>query len=470
MIEWFRDFLVLGLENNASEWYIPLDATAYCRIEGKITNTDLQINHEAFEALMQDMLPKKQLEKLAKDEGMDFINENFLFYDENNTRFLGNLQRQRGQLAFVVRKPTRDASVLFEILKYAVEHNASDLHIREGKYMRLRIDSRLVDTDFMTDSYFFKQALDDILPPGRLPVYEATGDLDFAWEEEGIGRFRVNLHRQRGKSAFTFRHVKSKAPTVKEVNLPESLKSIVMARNGIIFISGTTGSGKSTTMAAMLDHLNNSDERHIITIEDPIEYTFQDNRCFFEQREVGLDAESFDSALIHALRQDPDIIMVGEMRNRKTFETALTAAETGHMVITTLHTKSAAQSISRILEMFPLEERDSVRKSLSECLRAIICQRLAPRATGKGVVPVNEILVNTPIVRKLIFDNKIDRLPQAIEGGAEDNMMSFNKCLLNLVNNGDITEETAFQFSDNAQALKMNLKGIFLSEDSGIIQ
>ena len=470
MIEWFRDFLVLGQENNASEWYIPLDNVAFLRIDGKTVKTDLHIDNEIFIALLQDMLPKKQLEKLEKDEGIDFINENFLFYDNNQTRFLGNLQRQRGQMAFVVRKPTRDASVFFDILKYAVEHNASDLHVREGKYMRLRIDSRLVDTDFMTDSYFFEQALHDIIPAGRLPIYESTGDLDFAWEEEGIGRFRVNLHRQRGKSAFTFRHVKSKAPTVKEVNLPESLKSIIMARNGIIFISGTTGSGKSTTMAAMLDHLNNTEERHIITIEDPIEYTFQDNRCFFEQREVGLDAESFDSALIHALRQDPDVIMVGEMRNRKTFETALTAAETGHMVVTTLHTKSAAQSISRILEMFPLEERDSVRKSLSECLRAIICQRLAPRATGKGVVPVNEILINTPIVRKLIFDNKIDRRPQAIEGGAEDNMMSFNKCLLNLVNNGDITEETAFQFSDNAQALKMNLKGIFLSEDSGIIQ
>ncbi len=470
MIEWFKDFLVLGQENNASEWYIPLDSVAFLRIDGKTVKTDLHIDNDIFVSLLQDMLPKKQLEKLEKDEGTDFINENFLFYDENNARFLGNLQRQRGQMAFVVRKPTRDASVFFDILKYAVEHNSSDLHVREGKYMRLRIDSKLVETEFLTDSYFFEQALHDILPPGRLPIYEETGDLDFAWEEEGIGRFRVNLHRQRGKSAFTFRHVKSKAPTVKEVGLPEVLKSIIMARNGIIFISGTTGSGKSTTMAAMLDHLNNTDERHIITIEDPIEYTFQDNRCFFEQREVGLDAESFDSALIHALRQDPDVIMVGEMRNRKTFETALTAAETGHMVITTLHTKSAAQSISRILEMFPLEERDSVRKSLSECLRAIICQRLAPRATGKGVVPVNEILINTPIVRKLIYDNKIDRLPQAIEGGGEDNMMSFNKCLLNLVNNGDITEETAFLFSDNAQALKMNLKGIFLSEDGGIIQ
>ncbi|MBO4345143.1 MAG: PilT/PilU family type 4a pilus ATPase [Victivallales bacterium] len=470
MLDWFRDFIVQGLEHNASEWFIPLNEMAYCRIEGRTAKTDLQIDNDVFVSLLQDMLPKKQLDKLADDDGSDFINENFLFYDETHGRFLGNLQRQRGQMAFVVRKPTRDASVFFDYLKYAVEHDASDLHVREGKYIRLRIDSKLVDTEFLTDSYFFKQAIQDILPEGRLPIYEETGDLDFAWEEEGIGRFRVNLHRQRGKAAFTFRHVKSKAPTVKEVNLPEVLKSIIMARNGIIFISGTTGCGKSTTMAAMLDHLNNSDEKHIITIEDPIEYTFQDNRCFFEQREVGLDAESFDSALIHALRQDPDVIMVGEMRNRKTFETALTAAETGHMVITTLHTKSAAQSITRILEMFPLEERDSVRKSLSECLRAIICQRLAPRATGKGVVPVNEILINTPIVRKLIFDDKIDKLPQAIEGGVEDNMMSFNKCLLNLVNNGDITEETAFQFSDNAQALKMNLKGIFLSEDSGIIQ
>ena len=220
----------------------------------------------------------------------------------------------------------------------------------------------------------------------------------------------------------------------------------------------------------MLDHVNNTAEEHIITIEDPIEYTFQDNLSFFEQREVGLDAESFDSALIHALRQDPDIIMVGEMRNRSTFETALTAAETGHMVISTLHTKNAPQSITRILDMFPLEERDTVRKNISECLRAIICQRLAPKATGKGVVPVTEILINTPIVRKLIFDNKIDKLPQAIEGGAEENMMSFNKCLLNLVNAGEITEETAFNFSDNPQALKMNLKGIFLNESGGIIQ
>ena len=470
MNELFKSVLDYGLQQEASEWHFPLDSPAYLRIKGASVNTDAVFDNDNFVALMQEMLPEKQFNKLVNDDdGSDFINENFLFYGEDGSRFLGNLQRQRQVLSFVVRRPVRPASVLFDILKYAVENRASDLHIREDKYVRLRIDSKLVDTDFMTDSVFFETAIKEILPAGKRGDYDERGDFDFAWEEEGIGRFRVNLHRQRGKHAFTFRHVKSKAPTVKEVGLPDILKTIMSARNGIIFITGTTGSGKSTTMAAMLDYVNNSREDHIITIEDPIEYTFQDNLCFFEQREVGLDAVSFDSALIHALRQDPDIIMVGELRNRTTFETALTAAETGHMVISTLHTKSAPQSLTRILDMYPIEERDAVRKGLSETLRAIICQRLAPKAGGKGVVPILEILINTPIVRKLIFDNKIDKLPQAISAGSEEGMMSFNKCLLEHVNNGDITEETAFKFSDNPQELKMNLKGIFLSDGGGII-
>jgi twitching motility protein PilT len=361
------------------------------------------------------------------------------------------------------------SSVLHDLLLTAVENNASDLHIREGKTVLLRIDSNLVEADFTTDTEFFDQCLEEIVPPGHIDKFLKTGDLDFAWEEADVGRFRVNLHKQRGLRGLTLRYVKGKAPTVEEVNLPPVLKKIAEARAGVIFIAGTTGSGKSTTMAAMLDHINSTMRRHIITIEDPIEYTFTDKKSFFEQREVGLDAESFDSALIHALRQDPDIIVIGEMRNRKTFETAMAAAETGHLVISTLHTKDAPQSITRILDMFPMEERDAVRKTISGILQAVICQRLAPRAIGKGVVPVNEILINTPIVRKLIFDDNLDKLSQAIENGAEDNMMSFNSCLLNLVNEGTISEETALSLSDNPQGLKMNLKGIFLSS-GGIIQ
>ena len=470
MQDWYLGFLQAGAENRATEWILPLDKPAGLRIDGRLHDVDLTAGPDAFLALMQEILPHKQLKHFEDDDGNDFIEENFLFYVDGLERFLGTLQRQRGQLAFVARHPHRGPSVLFDILKWCVDHEASDMHVREGKFVRTRIHSQLEETDFFVDTELFKKSMTEILPEGRLKIFEEDGDLDFAWEEEGIGRFRVNLHRTRGIHAYTFRHVKSKAPTVKEIGMPDILKTIADSRNGIIFVTGTTGSGKSTTMAAMLDHINNSSDRHIITIEDPIEYTFQDNRCFFEQREVGLDVISFESALIHALRQDPDIIMVGEMRNRTTFETAMTAAATGHMVISTLHTKNAHQSLSRILDMFPMEERDNVRKDMSECLRAIICQRLAPRAGGNGVVPITEIMINTPIVRKLIFENKIDKLPQAIAGGEKEGMMSFNQCLLKLVNNGDITEEVAMQFSDNPQGLRMNLKGIFLSEDGSLVQ
>lgn len=471
MASCLHDLLAAYAENNASECRVRSEAPAVLRIGGEACEiAEFLPDQETFLAIAVELVGEKQVQKfIDNDEGMDFVNESVLLVEEDLGRFLVNLQRQRGQLELLVKRTKRDASVMFEMLKYAVDNGASDLHIREGKFVRLRQHARLVDTDFMTDTAFFEKSFEDIVPPGQLQTYKDTGDLDFAWEEEGVGRFRVNLHRQRGMSAYTMRHVKGKPPTVREVNLPEVIKSICEAHNGIIFISGTTGSGKSTTMAAMLDHINNTQEKHIITIENPIEYTFQDNLCFFEQRELGLDTVSFTAALKSALRQDPDIIMVGEMRDRDTFETALVAAETGHMVISTLHTKDAAQSITRILDMFPLEERDTVRKNMSSCLQAIICQRLAPRATGKGVVPVNEILINTPIVSKLIFDDKLDKVHQAIEGGDKDGMMSFNQCLLKLVNNGDITEETAMEFSDSPQQLKMGLKGIFLS-GAGIIQ
>ena len=466
-----HDLLVAYMENKASECQIYEGKPAVLRIEGASCEIpDFAPNDTKFLELAGNLLPDEQIKKLeSNDDGEDFILEDFLLEEDGVARFLVHIQRQRGQLALIVKKTRRDASVFFDILKYAVAQGASDLHVREGKFVRLRVHARLVETNIMTDSYFFEKSFEQIIPEGRFDIYKKEGDLDFAWEEEGVGRFRVNLHRQRGNSAYTFRYVKGRAPTIKEVNLPEILKKIASFRNGIIFVTGTTGSGKSTTMAAMLDYINNTSEQHVITIEDPIEYTFQDNRSFFEQREIGLDAASFDSALIHALRQDPDIIMVGEMRNRETFETALAAAETGHMVLTTLHTKDAAQSISRILDMFPLEERDSIRKSISECLQAIVCQRLAPRAIGQGVVPINEILINTSIVKKLIFDNQLEKVPQAIAGGEEEGMMSFNQCLLKLAKNGDITEETALKFSDTPQQLQMNLKGIFLSS-GGIIQ
>jgi twitching motility protein PilT len=330
------------------------------------------------------------------------------------------------------------------------------------------VDGKLVEVDFVTAREFLEGAVTEIADADDRETYRKTGDADFAFEEDGVGRFRANLHKQRGKMGMTFRFVKGKVPNIDELNLPGVLRKIAESNNGIVFVTGSTGSGKSTTLAGMVDHMNTSLSCHIITIEDPIEYTFKDGTCIIEQREVGLDAITFESALVHALRQDPDVIIIGEMRNTETFETALAASETGHLVLTTLHTKDAAQSINRILDMYPNEERDSIRNSLSTALRSIICQRLVPRATGKGVIPVTEILINTPIVRKLIQENRLAKLSTAIEGGEEDGMVSFNKCLLKLVNDGVITEETALEYSDNPQALKMNLKGIFLS-DGGII-
>ena len=359
-------------------------------------------------------------------------------------------------------------SSLHDVLATGVAEGASDWHIRENSNVALRVDGSLIEVDFVTSREFLERAVSEIISANDMEDYRKTGDADFAFEEDAVGRFRANLHRQRGKMGMTLRFVKGKVPNISELNLPGVLRTIAESNNGIVFVTGTTGSGKSTTLAGMIDHLNTKSSCHIITIEDPIEYTFKDGTSIIEQREVGLDSVSFSSALIHTLRQDPDVIVIGEMRNTETFETALAAAETGHLVMTTLHTRDAAQSINRILDMYPNEQRDSIRNALASSLRAIICQRLVTRATGKGVVPVTEILINTPIVRKLVGENRLTKLSNAIEGGEEDGMISFNKCLLKLVNDGVITEDAALAASDNPQALKMNLKGIFLS-DGGII-
>ena len=358
-------------------------------------------------------------------------------------------------------------SILHDLLATGVAENASDWHIRENHNVGLRIDGKLIEIDFCTTTDFLHEAIQQIAVPLQIETYEKTGDSDFAFEEENVGRFRANLHKQRGKMGLTLRYVKGETPVLADLGLPKVVQSIAENKNGIVFVTGTTGSGKSTTLAGMIGHMNSKLNRHIITVEDPIEYTFEDQNCIIEQREVGLDATSFTSALIHALRQDPDVIVVGEMRNRETFETALTAAETGHLVMTTLHTNNAAQSVTRILDMYPSEEQDSVRKSLSTSLRAIVCQRLVPKATGSGVVPAIEVLINTPIVSKLIYENRLDKLGSAITSGVQDGMISFNNCLLDLVNEGHISEESALAISDNPQALQMNLKGIFLSSESG---
>jgi twitching motility protein PilT len=220
-------------------------------------------------------------------------------------------------------------------------------------------------------------------------------------------------------------------------------------------------------MAAILQYINTYRQEHVITIEDPIEFEFADEQSVFEQREVGLDTDSFSGALKHALRQDPDIIMVGEMRDRISFEAALQAADTGHLVITTLHASNASQTITRILDMFEKNEQDAIREALASNLCAVVSQRLVPLASGSGRAPVNEIMINTPIVNKLIQEDRMEKLSSAIQAGQGDGMMSFNQCLLELVNSGKVTRDDAVAASDNPEALKMNFEGIFLNSDGG---
>lgn len=354
-------------------------------------------------------------------------------------------------------------TLLQNILEKGVSSDASDIHIKEHYPIAYRIDGEMISSDFVPDVEMLERFISQTASSDQVDSFKKTGDLDISHYEDGVGRFRVNAHRQRNMLCLNFRYVKNKVMTFEQLGLPPVLKQISEYPRGIVILTGTTGSGKSTSLAAMLEHINATMRRHVITIEDPIEYEFEDKMSFFEQREVGLDTISFSSALKHVLRQDPDIIMVGEMRDKTSFEAALQAADTGHLVMTTLHASNATQTLNRILDFFEQSEHDSIREALALNLAAVISQRLLPKAIGSGRVPACEIMLNTPIVTKLIHEDKLEKLPMAVAAGRNDGMMTFNQCLYEHVNNGLITEEDALEASDNPDALKMNFQGIFLS-------
>lgn len=360
-------------------------------------------------------------------------------------------------------------TVLHTVLAAATQSNASDIHIKEGSPVAYRIDGDILSSDFVTKRELLEAFMHEVANQKQIDDYWVTGDLDLSHYEDEVGRFRVNIHRQRNLISINFRWVKNKLMQVADLGLPDTLELLAESPRGIIIMTGTTGSGKSTTLAAMLEHINQVRRAHIITIEDPIEYEFTDKSSIFEQRELGIDTITFASALKHALRQDPDVIMVGEMRDRESFDAALQAADTGHLVISTLHASNASQTINRLLDFYDKNEQDPIRESLAINLRAVISQRLVQRAGGSGRAPAVEIMINSAMVSKLIQENRLELLPAAIEAGREEGMMTFNQCLLDLVNNGIITEEAAVEASDNPEALKMNLQGIFLSASGGII-
>jgi twitching motility protein PilT len=359
--------------------------------------------------------------------------------------------------------------MFYKILKTAVDGHASDVHLKIGTPVVFRIHRELIAIECPHPTQdWMNRVVEGVLPPHLRKKAEEDREVDFSYFVPGIGRFRTNLFQQRGQWCLAMRYVKTNVPSFQELGLLDQVKTIAEAPRGIVLVAGSTGCGKSTTLAAMLEHINANFKKHIITLEDPIEYVFEDNQSVIEQREVGLDTQSFHHALKHVLRQDPDIIMIGEMRDDISFTSAMSAADTGHLVLSTLHTTNASQSISRVLDFFDAGEREQIRRQLAGTLQAVVCQRMVPTIAG-AMTPALEIMINTATVKKLIEENRLDKLPAAIETGNDDGMLNFNQSLFNLVKAGKVSEKDALAKATNPQALEMNFKGIFLDEGRRIL-
>ena len=366
---------------------------------------------------------------------------------------------------------TNDETLKFfnKILKAGVDSGASDVHLKANLPVVFRISRKLIEIDCPYPSTaWFEDLADKIIPKHAKAQFDLEKGADFSYYSPAAGRFRTNIFLQRGEYAAALRHVKNEVPAFESLGLDPFILKLAEAPRGIIMLAGGTGSGKSTTLAAMITYINDNYRKHIVTLEDPIEFNYTDNQSVIEQREIGLDCESFQKGMKHALRQDPDIILVGEMRDAISFRTAMGAADTGHLVMSTLHTTNAALGVTRILDFFQEHEREQVRRQLAGTLVAIVAQRMVPKLDG-GVVPAQEILTNSPMVRKLIEENRLRELPVAIETGADDGMKTFNTAVLDLYNAGIISKDEALAKASNPQALEMELKGIKLSTGSRIM-
>jgi len=349
------------------------------------------------------------------------------------------------------------------LLKRMMDEEASDLHLKVGNPPIFRIHGRLIRTNLeVLSPKDLKDLAAEIMTQQQQRIFVARKELDFAIGVPGLGRFRVNAYIQRGSISIVMRAIPSRIRDFRELNLPPILEELSLKPRGLILVTGTTGSGKSTTLAAMINHINKNLARNIITIEDPIEYLFKDEKSIISQREVGGDTASFSSALKHILRQDPDVIMIGEIRDKATMDVALKAADTGHLVLSTLHTLNATETINRIISFYPPHQHEHVRVLLASTLVSSLSQRLIPTADGKGRVPAVEILINTPRIKEMILDAKRTMLiPQAMEEGYyEYGMQTFDQSVLKLYREGFITLEDALQNVTNPDEFLLKLKGI----------
>lgn len=361
-----------------------------------------------------------------------------------------------------------DVFVHFHVM---VKEQASDLILRTGHRPVARIEGKI---RFLAEELFTEEQADallaHVLDPEDVEAFRRSHERDTAFVLPGAGRFRCNILRQRRRTAFVFRHVKEVVPSMEELCLPVvPLQRLALLQRGLVLVTGIAGSGKSTTLAALIDHMNQREHRHVVTIEDPIEFVFRDGKCAITQREIGIDTPDYFTALKSVVRQTPDVILVGEMRDRETVSAALTAAETGHLVLSTLHTVNAVQTVERIISFYPPHQHATVRLQLSLVLEGVVSQRLVTRRAAAGRVPAVEILLGTPTVKELVLEGRTRELQQALEDGHDYyGSQSFNQSLVGLVRRGLIEYDDAMQAADSPDELKLVLRGI--SKGSSNIQ
>ncbi len=333
---------------------------------------------------------------------------------------------------------------LDDILRTAHENDASDVHLIAGHPPMMRVHTVITPMDYpVITPESAKRMLEHMTTPEQLKIFDENKDVDFSYEVAGLGRYRVNAHMQRQSIGLALRTIKTKVPPLANLNLPEVISRLTYLPRGLVLVTGDTGSGKSTTLAAMIEAMNARYRKHIITLEDPVEYAFVSNKSVLEQRELGADMPTFASALKHALRQDPDIILVGEMRDLETTALAITAAETGHLVLSTLHTVNASQTVERIIDMYPANQQNQIRSMLSNTLQAVVSQTLFSRVDVPGMVPAVEVLLCTPAVRNIIRENRTFEIPNVIETNRSIGMCSLDASISELYFNGMISREDA---------------------------
>src|SRR5660397_153598 len=362
---------------------------------------------------------------------------------------------------------------LESLLEKMIQVEASDLHLKVGSppVFRLNGDLQMFDQEHLGPEVT-KDYAASLMTDKQIRLFSEISEIDFAYSAPEVGRFRVNVYRQRGSISIAVRRVATRIPSFEELMLPGVVETLSAEPRGIVLVTGATGSGKTTTLAAMINYINSHMRRHIVTIEDPIEILHEDKESIINQREVGLDTESYSSSLKHVLRQDPDVILIGEMRDLETVRTALTAAQTGHFVLSTLHTIDVSETINRIIDFFPLHQQKQVRILLAGSLRGIVSQRLLPRADGKGRGPALELMVMTKRIRDLVLDsNQTHKIEEAIREGDYYGMKTFDQSLLTLYQEGLITLQDAAQVASNPHDFKLmaQQEGYDVSLISGVV-